>query len=172
MITVPPFAAYAGQPNSVQLILSRHDGADPILDLDDPLSVTVSFGENLNDPIPLVANLEPGGDGIQGDYRAWFIPTEAGSYTFHFIGEIDGTEIDKAFIAGPTTFAEVEDPAGAPSPSVRSPRTTSLRRGSKKTPRGRKRLSRKRPTPRSVRTMPRPMPRAGHRRPARSSSSE
>ena len=27
--------AYVGQPNSVQIILSRHDGADPILDLGD-----------------------------------------------------------------------------------------------------------------------------------------
>jgi hypothetical protein len=101
--------AYAGQPNSVQLILSRHDGADPILDLGDSLSVHVSFGENVTDAFPIEPNFEPGGDGIQGDYRAWFVPTQAGSYTFRFTGTVDGTKIDKAFIAGPKTFSVVED---------------------------------------------------------------
>ncbi|MGZ5307183.1 MAG: hypothetical protein ACXWEG_10660 [Actinomycetota bacterium] len=118
--------AYVGQPNSVQLILSRHDGADPILDLGDSLSVTVSFGENLRDPIPLEPNFEPGGDGIQGDYRAWFIPTQAGSYTFHFKGTVDETQIDKAFIAGPKTFSVVEEASSATFPKVTFPANSEL----------------------------------------------
>jgi hypothetical protein len=118
--------AYAGQPNSVQLILSRHDGADPILDLGDSLSVTVSFGENLTDPLPLEPNFEPGGDGIQGDYRAWFVPTQAGSYTFHFTGTVDGTKIDKAFIAGPKTFSLVEDMSSVTFPKVAFPANSEL----------------------------------------------
>ena len=118
--------AYAGQPNSVQLILSRHDGADPILDLGDSLLVTVSFGENLHDPLPLEPNFEPGGDGIQGDYRAWFIPTQAGSYTFHFTGTVDGTKIDKAFIAGPKTFSVVEEVSSITFPKVPFPANSEL----------------------------------------------
>lgn len=118
--------AYVDQPNSVQLILSRHDGADPILDLGDSLSVTVSFGENLNDPLPLEPNFEPGGDGFQGDYRAWFVPTQAGSYTFHFTGTVDGTKIDKAFIAGPKTFSVVEDMSSVTFPKVPFPTNNEL----------------------------------------------
>jgi hypothetical protein len=118
--------AYAGQPNSVQVILSRHDGADPIVDLGDTLSVTVSFGENLSDAFPLVPNFEPGGDGIQGDYRAWFVPTQAGSYTFHFTGTVDGTKIDKAFIAGPKTFSVVEDMSSVTFPQVPFPANDEL----------------------------------------------
>ena len=118
--------AYAGQPNSVQIILSRHDGADPILDLGDSLSVAVSFGENVTDAFSLEPNIEPGGDGIQGDYRAWFIPTSAGRYTFHFTGTVDGTEIDKAFIAGPKTFSTVEDASSATFPTVTFPANSEL----------------------------------------------
>jgi hypothetical protein len=118
--------AYAGQPNSVQLILSRHDGADPILDLGDSLSVHVSFGENVTDAFPIVPNFEPGGDGIQGDYRAWFVPTQAGSYTFRFIGTVDGTKIDKAFIAGLTTFSVVEDMSSITFPKVAFPANSEL----------------------------------------------
>ena len=118
--------AYIGQPNSVQLILSKHDGADPILDLGDSLAVTVSFGENVTDAFPLVPNFEPGADGIQGDYRAWFVPTQAGSYTFHFTGRVDGTKIDKAFIAGPKTFSVVEDMSSVTFPQVPFPANDEL----------------------------------------------
>lgn len=118
--------AYAGQPNSVQVILSRHDGAGPILDLGDSLSVTVSFGENLDDALPLEPNFEAGGDGIQGDYRAWFVPTQAGSYTFHLTGTVDGTGIDKAFIAGPKTFSVVEEMSSVTFPKVSFPANNEL----------------------------------------------
>jgi hypothetical protein len=118
--------AYVGQPNSVQLILSRHGGADPILDLGDSLSVSVSFGENVTDAFPIMPNFEPGGDGIQGDYRAWFIPTQAGSYTFHFTGTVDGTKIDKAFIAGPKTFSVVEEVSSITFPNVPFPANSEL----------------------------------------------
>ena len=118
--------AYVGQPNSVQIILSRHDGADPILDLGDSLSVSVSFGENVTDAFTIEPNFEPGGDGIQGDYRAWFIPTQAGSYTFHFTGTVDGTKIDKAFIAGPKTFSVVEEVSSITFPKVPFPANSEL----------------------------------------------
>jgi hypothetical protein len=118
--------AYVGQPNSVQIILSRHDGADPILDLGDSLSVAVSFGENVTDEFSLESNFEPGGDGIEGDYRAWFIPTQAGSYTFHFTGTVDGTKIDKAFIAGPKTFSTVEEASSVTFPKVTFPANNEL----------------------------------------------
>jgi len=118
--------AYVGQPNSVQIILSRHNGADPILDLGDSLSVAVSFGEIVTNEFALEPNFEPGGDGTQGDYRAWFIPTEAGSYTFHLTGTVDGTKIEKAFIAGPKTFSTVEEASSVTFPNVTFPANNEL----------------------------------------------
>ncbi len=97
--------AYVGQPNSVQLLLV-HDGK-PVVDLGDTLDVEVTFG----DAEPLQLTLEPffeeGEFGTLGDYRAWFIPTTAGQYTFHFSGTIDGEEVDETFSSGPDTFSDV-----------------------------------------------------------------
>lgn len=97
--------AYVGQPNSVQLLLAR--GGEPVLDLGDTLDVEVSFG----DADPLQLTLEPffeeGEFGTLGDYRAWFIPTSVGSYTFHFSGTIDGQDVDETFTSSPQTFDDV-----------------------------------------------------------------
>ena len=64
--------AYVGQPNSVQLILTSK--GRPVVDLGDSLKVQVSFGGQQTQ-LPLEPNFEVGGDGIPGDYRAWFIPS-------------------------------------------------------------------------------------------------
>lgn len=106
--------AYAGQPNSVELFLS-HDAA-PITDLGDTLSVTIGFGDRSTD-LSIEPFFEVGGFGIPGDYRAWFIPTRAGQYSFHFAGTIRGTKIDETFTSGPTTFGDVVDPIVAEFPA-------------------------------------------------------
>jgi hypothetical protein len=99
--------AYAGQPNSVQLILV-HDG-EPVVDLGNTLDVEVSFGDQAQ-RFPLEPNFAVGAFGEPGDYRAWFIPTRAGQYTFHFTGTIEGEDVDQTFTSGPRTFSDVEDP--------------------------------------------------------------
>jgi hypothetical protein len=100
--------AYAGQPNSVQLILS-HDG-EPVVDLGGTLDVEVSFGDETM-AFELEPNFAVGAFGEPGDYRAWFIPTRPGQYTFHFTGSIEDEEIDETFTSGPRTFSDVNDPA-------------------------------------------------------------
>ena len=100
--------AYAGQPNSVQLILA-HDG-EPVVDLGNTLDVEVTVGDETM-PLELEPNFAVGAFGEPGDYRAWFIPTTPGRYTFHFFGTIDGEDVDEAFTSGPNTFSEVENPA-------------------------------------------------------------
>ncbi|MGH2594350.1 MAG: hypothetical protein ACRDH7_00075 [Actinomycetota bacterium] len=117
---------YIGQPNSVQLLLTRNSDGKPILDLGDTLSVTVSFGGQTTDAFPIVPNFEPGGDGIQGDYRAWFVPTQAGAYTFHFTGTVDGTKVDHSFVGGPKTFSTVEDMSSITFPKVVFPANNEL----------------------------------------------
>jgi hypothetical protein len=100
--------AYAGQPNSVQVRLT-HDG-EPVVDLGDTLDVEVSFDEET-----MALELEPffavGAFGDPGDYRAWFIPTRPGRYTFHVFGTVDGEDVDETFTSGPNTFGDVNDPA-------------------------------------------------------------
>jgi hypothetical protein len=114
--------AYAGQPNSVQLIL-EHDG-EPVTDLGNTLDVEVEFGDQTT-----ALELEPffgPGYGTPGDYRAWFIPTTPGRYTFHLFGQIEGEDVDEAFTSGPDTFSDVLDPAEIEFPEVNAPSTAEL----------------------------------------------
>lgn len=115
--------AYVGQPNSVMILLV-HDG-HPVTDLGDTLDVEVSFGEEAPLQLPLEPFFEVGEFGTPGDYRAWFIPTSAGTYTFHFTGTIDGEDVDQTFTSGPRTFSDVESGTEIEYP-VKDPTTTEL----------------------------------------------
>ena len=115
--------AYVGQPNSVQIILTEHGRA--VVGLGDALKVQVSFGGQQMD-FPLEPNFEVGGDGTPGDYRAWFIPSQPGPYTFHFTGTVHGTKIDETLRSGPKTFDEVQDPSEAAFPPANTPTNQEL----------------------------------------------
>jgi hypothetical protein len=115
--------AYVGQPNSVQIILA-HDGK-PVTDLGDTLTAEVSFGDQAAMEVPLEPYFEIGEFGTPGDYRGWFIPTSAGSYTFHFTGTIDGEKVDQSFSSGPKTFSDVETGTDIEYPATQ-PTTTEL----------------------------------------------
>jgi hypothetical protein len=111
--------AYAGQKNSVQLILSDAATHKPVVDLGDTLKVDVTAG-NTDTPkmgMSVEPNFEVGEFGTPGDYRAFFIPTAAGAYTFHFTGTIKGQQVDQKFTSGPQTFSEVQDPTEVEFPS-------------------------------------------------------
>jgi hypothetical protein len=104
--------AYQGDKNSVILLLA--DAKDkPVTDLGDTLKVEVSTetapGQTLS--LALEPFFEVGEFGTPGDYRAWFIPTRPGKYTFHFTGSVKGQKVDERFTSSPTTFDEVADPA-------------------------------------------------------------
>jgi hypothetical protein len=101
---------YAGEKNSVILLLSDASGK-PVTDLGNPLKVAVSTGSAEPLELAVEPNFEIGEFGTPGDYRAWFIPTTPGSYSFHFTGTIKGQKIDQTFKSGPTTFDEAKDPA-------------------------------------------------------------
>jgi hypothetical protein len=83
------------------------------VDLGDTLKVDVSQGSDQAQKLSLSMepNFEVGEFGTPGDYRAWFIPTTPGAYTFHFTGTIKGQRVDQRFTSGPTTFDEVKDSA-------------------------------------------------------------
>jgi hypothetical protein len=111
--------AYAGDKNSVQVLLHDATTDKPVVDLGDTLKVDVTAG-NTDTPkmgMSVEPDFEVGEFGTPGDYRAFFIPTAAGAYTFHFTGTINGQRVDQKFTSSPTTFDEVQDPAQVSFPS-------------------------------------------------------
>jgi hypothetical protein len=99
--------AYAGVINSVQLIISNN--GKPVTDAKG-LKVAVTTG----DAEPRQMPLEPyfGDDfGTPGDYRAFFIPTTPGAYTFKVTGTLGGKKVDQSYTSGKDGFDEVTDPA-------------------------------------------------------------
>jgi hypothetical protein len=116
--------AYAGQPNSVELLLV-HDG-EPVTELPPgDLQVEVSFGD-ASTTFDMEANFEVGEFGDPGDYRAWFVPSEPGAYTFHFTGEVDGEEFDVEMTSAPDTFSEVLPLTDSMFPPVNAPTADQL----------------------------------------------
>jgi hypothetical protein len=115
--------AYVGQPNSVQVLPTEQ--GKPIVDLGNSLKVAVAFGGQQTN-LPLEPDFEVGGDGTPGDYRAWFIPSQAGKYTFKLTGSVHGTKVNLSITSGPTTFDEVQSPSQAMFPAVDAPSTQEL----------------------------------------------
>jgi hypothetical protein len=115
--------AYAGQPNSVQLSLTDRKER-PVTKLGDELSVEVVFGDQRTE-LKLEPRFVVGVFGEPGDYRAYFVPSRPGRYTFHFSGTINDQQIDETFTSGPKTFDDVQDPAAQMFP-VRDPTTGQL----------------------------------------------
>jgi hypothetical protein len=114
--------AYAGEKNSVQVMVS--DAAGKPVRNADGLEVMVTAGGK-----ETTLKLEPhfsDGWGTPGDYRAFFIPTSPGQYSFHLHGAIAGKKIKpQRFTSGPDTFSDVEDPAKVAFPA-KSPTTAQL----------------------------------------------
>ncbi|MEP7059642.1 MAG: hypothetical protein ABI828_02820 [Actinomycetota bacterium] len=110
--------AYTGQPNSVYLLLSEN--GKPVVNLGDSLKATVSMRGDSTD-LPLVPNFESGGDGVPGEYRAYFVPSQPGAYTFRLLGTVGKTAIDETVTSGSKTFDEVQNLSGAVFPTVPYP---------------------------------------------------
>lgn len=98
--------AFAGFGNSVQLLVAHHDTEEPVTrGVAGSLSVEVMFGQETRQ-----MELEPA-FGSPGEYRAFFIPTRSGQYTFRFTGAIGRQRIDEEFTSGPDTFSDVQGPS-------------------------------------------------------------
>jgi hypothetical protein len=123
--------AYAGQPNSLQVIISR-DGK-PATDLADQLRGLNShafYGTKADPKLDKLAlPLEPhfgDGWGTPGDYRSFFVPTQAGTYTVHLHGKLGAQKVNLVVTSGPDTFSDVSDPAKTAFPAVKDPTTAQL----------------------------------------------
>jgi hypothetical protein len=123
--------AFAGQPNSLQVIISR-DGR-PATDLAgrlDRLQAHAYYGTKADPKLDMIAlPLEPhfgDGWGTPGDYRSFFVPTQAGAYTIHLQGRLGAQKVDLVIPSGPDTFSNVNDPAKTAFPAVKDPSTGQL----------------------------------------------
>jgi hypothetical protein len=117
--------AYAGQLNSVQLVLTYGSSGKPVTNLSSDFHVTVIYASQ-SMAIALEPTFDPdSGFGTPGDYRGWMIPTAPGNYTFHFTGKIGTQSVNQSFTSGPTTFGTVEDPVSVEFP-VRVPSNADL----------------------------------------------
>ncbi|HWC43031.1 MAG TPA: hypothetical protein VHK02_13680 [Actinomycetota bacterium] len=123
--------AYAGQPNSLQVMITR-DGK-PATDLAgklDGLMAHAFYGRKADPKFEnAMMPLEPAfGDdwGTPGDYRSFFVPTQAGAYTFELKGKLGDQKINLVVPSGPETFGDVNDPAKAAFPAVKDPTTAQL----------------------------------------------
>jgi len=55
--------------------------------------------------------------GEPGDYRAFFIPTAPGAYTFKLTGSLGGKKIDQSYTSGKDGFDEIVDQSEAQYPA-------------------------------------------------------
>lgn len=119
--------AFAGQPNaaSIQFV---HDG-HPVTDVKG-MTVTITTGAQTSNPMELEPAffIENGKVefGTPGEYEASFVPTQPGTYTFHFVGTVDGEDVDEEFTSSPKTFSDVEDTNAASFPPVTAPSNEEL----------------------------------------------
>jgi hypothetical protein len=123
--------AYAGQPNSLQVIISR-DGK-PATDLAGQLDGLMAHAYYGSKADPKLENammpLEPhfgDGWGTPGDYRSFFVPSQPGTYTFTLKGKVGSQKVNLAIPSGPETFGDVNDPAKTALPAVKDPTTAQL----------------------------------------------
>ena len=100
--------AYSGFQNSVQLLLTDAKTHKPDITVRaGQIKVEVSTGVEKK-TLPLAPNF--GDAGIPGDYRAFFVPTTPGTWTFTFSGKIGGCTIKNAtFVSGPKTFDDLDN---------------------------------------------------------------
>lgn len=97
--------AFSGMKNAVEIDLADRTGK-PVTDLGGgSLSVEVIYGDQRL-TLPLRPVREP-----QGKFRAWLVPTRAGTYTFHISGTVKGEALDVSSTCSDTTFACVTDVA-------------------------------------------------------------
>ena len=110
---------YVGEINAVEVFVTDSSGA-PVDDLSpDDLTVTVTFGDQTSDPLPLLPSYdEDTGLGTKGDYLAAIIPTEPGDYTFHLVGKIHDQAVDETATSSDATFDSVQNPAAIQFPDT------------------------------------------------------
>jgi hypothetical protein len=93
--------AFTGSRNSVIVTVADRQG--PLKEPAASLAVEIVFGSE-RITLPLESAL-----GRPHEFRAWLVPTRAGTYTFHVTGKIRGQAIDVTSTCSESTFHCVEE---------------------------------------------------------------
>jgi hypothetical protein len=101
---------FTGQKSGLEFRVLR--GEEPVEGLEETLEAEV-IHEGQRRDLPISPRF-----GEPGWYQSVFFPTAAGPYTFHIVGEIEGTAFDESFTSGDDTFSEVEEVTGGQFPVV------------------------------------------------------
>ena len=94
--------ALVDEPNGIDLRITNVETNQPVEGVDKTLKAEVIFGSKVQ-AAELRARF-----GSPGAYTSNIIPTKAGTYTFHFTGNIEGLSIDERFESGPGRFNDVQ----------------------------------------------------------------
>jgi len=92
-----------GEPNGVDLRISKTDGGAPVEGAEKALKLQIAFGGGNPKEFPLRARF-----GQTGAYATDIIPTKAGSYIFTVTGTLEGTQVNQKFESGPGRFDDVQ----------------------------------------------------------------
>jgi hypothetical protein len=95
--------AFAGLMNGLDLGVTDTRSNTPVEGLDQSLTIDVQTGGLAPLPLTLTARF-----GSPGKYDGNFMPTGAGTYTFHIKGKIATLDIDEKFESGPGRFDDVD----------------------------------------------------------------
>jgi hypothetical protein len=95
--------AFAGLVNGLDLTVTDTRSNKPVEGLEQTLTVDLQTGGLVPLPLTLTARF-----GTPGAYDGSFMPTAAGTYTFHIKGKIATLDVDEKFESGPGRFDDVE----------------------------------------------------------------
>lgn len=101
---------YVGERSGLEIHVTKDD--KPVEGLATTLKAQVVFGAQQRDLTLSAREEDPGW------YESVFIPTAAGTYTFHLTGTIEGQTVDESFTSSPTGFNEVQEAATGQFPNV------------------------------------------------------
>ena len=95
--------AFAGLMNGLDLTVTDTRSNKAVEGLEQTLTVDLQTGGLAPLPLTLTARF-----GTPGAYDGSFMPTAAGTYTFHIKGKIATLDVDEKFESGPGRFDDVE----------------------------------------------------------------
>jgi hypothetical protein len=94
--------AYQGEPNGLDLFVTNMTTNEPVNGLEETLRVEIIYGASKKE-LTMETQF-----GQEGAYTAHVLPTEAGDYTWHIWGDIEGTPVDVSMTSSPDTFSSVQ----------------------------------------------------------------
>ena len=104
--------AFQGEPNGLDLFVTNRTTNEPVKGLEETLQVEIIYGASTRE---LVLETQFGQDGA---YTAYVLPTEAGDYTWHIWGDIEGTPVDVSMTSSPVTFGSIQSKTEAAFPAA------------------------------------------------------